>query len=259
MQPRQHRLVARGLADLDGVVLLPAVLGAEDVDAPRLRHLQRHAARDDGLNGAGIGQNVDGRRGIHTGQPVRGGETLGVVDLKHQNGRQDSRRLDQLECEPVQIGRPLPRGLERPLHRLAQIVGRVRDGRDPGRRGIGRQHDPGEVAVIWPRLERLRPTRRDRQNRLPLHLHQGTHAVGGHGFGCEDQRAGVAPPQHDAQPHAQIGTRAGQRFGDVGGQAHLRSSLVQALACKRFPRNLKHSPARGHVRVKEMQQSLPRT
>jgi hypothetical protein len=51
MQPRQHRGVAVGAADLDGVMLDPAVLGAEEVQPPGRRQPHRQARAITGCSG----------------------------------------------------------------------------------------------------------------------------------------------------------------------------------------------------------------
>jgi hypothetical protein len=59
----------------------------------------------------------------------------------------------------------LPDGLKRALHRRHQIARGIGDVGKPRRVRVRRHHDPREIAVIGPRLERARAPRRDRDDR----------------------------------------------------------------------------------------------
>jgi len=104
MEPRQHRAGAVGLADLDGIMFLAAVLGANDVQPPGLGYRQRQARADHRVERAdGLGQRRGGG-GIDKGQRPGGGKARRVIERQHQRRRQEPRRLGQPQRQPVQPG-----------------------------------------------------------------------------------------------------------------------------------------------------------
>ncbi|MPL60789.1 hypothetical protein SDC9_06351 [bioreactor metagenome] len=204
MQPRQHRLGAVGGTDLDGVMLLAAIVGAEDVEPALFGGAHRHAGgRDRGEHRGGrdLAQHLGG---VERGQPLG----RGIRERGKQCRGQQLRGFRQRDRSAGKGGVALAAACQRPLHRHAQVVGRIGDRPQPGKIGVLRHHDPGEVAIIDAGLQRLGAPGGDRE---------GERAEGGERrqpLGAQRLDGdGKLPRQHHGQPHAQIGAGTVQAFG----------------------------------------------
>lgn len=114
-----------------------------------------------------------------------------------------------------------PQGAQRPLHRQAQIVGRIGHRPQPlDARGI-RQLDPGEIVVIDPGLQRLGAPRGDGEHGLAQKPQVGQSAglqrLDGHGH-----RARPVFGQHHGHAHPEIAPGAVQAFDDAKRERHGR-------------------------------------
>ncbi len=216
----KHRLAAVGTADLDGVMLLAAIFGAEDMDAARLAGLHRQAGGDDGVERRGAEQFGLGFGEGDQRQAFGGGEGQAVFHRQHDGGRQKVRGFGQRDRGAVQIGRAVADRAERPFHRRAQIVGRVGHGADPGEAGLWRDHKPGHVAVIGAGLQRLGAPGGDGHHQITAHHAQLGEAGGVQRFGGDGDDRLPAASQHDRHAHAQVGAGAAEPFDNGGGKRH---------------------------------------
>ncbi len=219
MQPREDGFLAVGATDLDGIVFLAAILGAEDVDAARLRRGHGQASRYDGMQrrcaqklGSGLGQRQQGQISFR-------GKCKRIDDRDHDGCRQKMGGFGQRDGGAVKIGRPVAQGPQRAFHRCTQVVGGVGDGAQPFDTLGGGDAKPGKVVVIGPRLERFRAPGSNRKFGLPKAAQRGK-TLGRQRFDRDDQCRVAIARQHDGNAHAQIGPRAGKTFDDGGTQDH---------------------------------------
>ena len=218
-------------ADLDGVMLLAAIVGAEDVDAAG--RLKRPSAPGPRRPGAATEARASAGAARSSGSSVR-------LPLARKRGRrpatgstsgggQQMRRFRQPERGAVQVGRAVAQGLERALHRRPQVIGRVGDRAQPVQAGVGGQREAREIAVIGAGLQRLGAPRGDRQ-------FGRAHARAGRPAGLRDSVSTATTSararrisQHHGHAHAQIGAGAGQAFDDAGAKRHADLALFTPI------------------------------
>ena len=113
--------------------------------------------------------------------------------------------------------------MQRPFHWRPQIICGVCDRPDPVQGSVGRQHDPRNIAIIGPRLQRFRPPVCHGQNSLPA---QSSHIRQPFSVQRLCGQHDSTTFQHNRHTHAQIRTGTGQSFGDVGGKSHVSTPLI---------------------------------
>ena len=219
MEPGEDGPVARRAADFDGVVLFPAVLGAEDVDAASLGRFEGDAARDDLVQRARRVEERGEGAGVEQRQIVRVGEGGGVGQVDHERGGEKVGGLRQPDREAVKRRVTVAGGAEGALHGRGEVVRGVRHVLDPGKAGVDRQEEAGEVAVVGAGLQRLRPAGGDREDRIARRAEK-REAVCRQRLCRGDDGPVVARGQHDGNPDAEIGPGAGQTFDEGGTEWH---------------------------------------
>ena len=198
MEPREHRFRAVGAADLDREMFDAAIVGAKDVQPPRLGGFHGQARGGHGHQVVMTRQIVGGVIGGKAGQAGRAGHAAGVIHRHGQHAGQKLRRFRQQDRETMQRRVALAHGLQRPLQRRDQVARRIGDIGQPCGVGVLRHHDPRQIAVIGPRLERSRPPRRDRYHRARAEAAQGRDAIRGGGLGGKHEEP--CPARRDDEP-----------------------------------------------------------
>jgi hypothetical protein len=165
---------------------------------------------------------------------VAGRKVQRAADRHHQRGGQKMRGLCQRQRRPVQVGPAIAHRGQRPLHRRPQIVRRVGKRPQPGQVRVNRGHDPGKIAVIGARLQRLGPPRGDGKLWLP----EGAQIRQPGSIQRLDGRHQCGPAgsrQNDRHAHAQITFGAGQAFGGGKREAHGSSSYLSGDEIETLP------------------------
>lgn len=142
MQPRQHGFGTIRRADLNGVMLLIAMIVAKHQHPPGGRDMQRHTCAGylAQLRGGGLRDFIQRQHG----QP--GG---GRIQPQHQCGGQQMRAAQQGERRAAarRIGVVAP-ALIGPFHRIIQVCRRVGRGVQPAQIGPKRQSNARMITAI---------------------------------------------------------------------------------------------------------------
>ena len=230
MKSREYRLGTVRAADLDGVMLVRAILGPEDVQPGVLRRAQRHLGRDHVIEPRQRQHVGACRVGLDDGQHLALRKAFGVLKRQDQGGGQQPRRFHEGDRQPVQPGVAAPAGGERALHRLGQVIRWIGDRLHPVEPRIARKDHPRQIAVIGPRLQRFGPARSNGQVKLSRQRPQHRQPRRRNRLGRDHQRAARPRLQHHRHPHAQVGAGTGEQFSEIGREGHGRLPVRAAAS-----------------------------
>ncbi len=204
-------------------MLRPAIGGAESDEFGLLRAFERHArARHDGERLRGLVFVVANVLRVHDKHIL-----LRARHACADDGRKQAREFRQFDRGGKSSRQRLALGVERPLHRIGKIGGRIRDGAQLLRRRIladGERHDIGGVETD---LQCARAGMRQHQAQIlhrfagarKLRAAQGLHGIGDHDFATVLHHDGLARAQgmggafHRPRLQAQGGLAALARGG----------------------------------------------
>ncbi len=230
MQPGEHRFVARRASDLDGIMFFAAILGAKDMHPPGTGGRHRQTRRGDRVQRARFPQQRFDPAAGQGGQAVARGKAGTVRQRGENGGGQQVSGFRQGNCQPVQVCGTVAQASQRSFHGRVEIVRRIGQRAHPAQGGVSRQFDPGEIAVIGPRLERFGAPGRQRECVQALQGAELCKPLFAQGFDRQgERRPAVLADQHNGHPHAQVGAGAGQKLGRAGHQAHLGMRILAEL------------------------------
>ena len=208
------------MADLDGVVLLAAVLGAKDMEPSRLGRRHRHAGGNDGMKRRGFGQDRRGAVPVHQGERLGARQRRDIGDRHQKCRRQEPGGFRQPDRRAGEGCVALAAALQRALHGRCEVARGIGHGGDPGRRRVAGHDEARDIAVIGTGLQRGGPLVGDGECQGA----EGGECGETHGIECLGRKREHARAPGDERyrhAHAQVGAGAVQAFDDVGAEGHV--------------------------------------